>query len=137
MKTRTFAIIATIAAVVAALCTSCGKFENKPKMDSELIGTWEGSIYTTFIDGKPVGDPVIVTFTFSSTNFTWKRDGATVVSSSYSCDTSAQDGKYFQWSQGDTSGGDTIFYSISGNTMTIKGANGSILLSIPKTLTRK
>lgn len=127
-----------IAAVTAAvLFVSCDKDDNNgSSMDKELIGTWEGSVYTMYIDDKPAGDPTVVTLSFTDSRFVWTADGKTVVSSPYVCGT-ASDGKYFKWTEGSTTGGDAVFYSISGSTMTITGANGTIIMSLPKTLTRK
>lgn len=130
---KIFLAIAAIAAAV--LFVSCGKDEEASSFDKELVGTWEGSKYTAFIDDKPVGDPVTVTFSFTDSQFVWKVDGSIVVDSPYICGVNGN--KYFQWTKGDRAGGDAIFYSISGKTMTITGANGSILLSLPKTMTKK
>lgn len=130
---KIFMAIAAIA--TAILFISCDKGENGSSIDKELIGNWEGYKYTAYIDGKPVGDPVTVTFSFTESRFVWKEAGNTVVSSPYVC--GVNENKYFQWTEGDTSGGDAIFYSISGNTMTITGANGSILFGLPKTMTKK
>lgn len=130
---KIFIAIAAIAAAV--LFVSCDKGENGSSIDKELIGNWEGSRYTEYINGMPVGDPVTVTFSFTESRFVWKEAGNTVVSSPYVCGVNGN--KYFQWTEGEKAGGDAIFYSISGNTMTITGANGSIIAILPKTMTKK
>lgn len=130
---KIFMAIAAIAAAI--LFISCDKGENGSSIDKELIGNWEGYRYTAYIGGKPVGDPVVVTFSFTESRFVWKQAGETKVDSPYVCGVNGN--KYFQWTEGEKAGGDAIFYSISGNTMTITGANGSIIAILPETMTRK
>ncbi|MCQ2329065.1 MAG: hypothetical protein MJZ93_00715 [Paludibacteraceae bacterium] len=139
MDKKNIVFYALITLLSIVFCVSCKIDESKNPVnsnDTALLGTWEGSAYTSYMGGEPYGDPMVVTFEFTPERFVWKNDGQVVVSSHYSCDRTSQ-GKYFKWTEGDTSGGDAIFYEINGNTMTINGANGSILMGLPKTMTKK
>lgn len=128
--------MAIVAVAAMTIFASCDKEDNnESSVDKDLIGNWEGQRYTMYIDSKPAGDPETVTFSFTESKFVWTADGTVKISSPYVCGVNGN--KYFQWTEGDTTGGDAIFYSISGNTMTIISANGSILFSLPKTMTRK
>lgn len=136
---KRISFFAAVLFLATMFCTSCkdDSDSNVNTKDSQLIGTWEGSMYTSYINDEPVGDPIIVTFEFTADRFVWTSDGSVVVNSPYICNESPSDGKYFQWTEGNKQGGDAVFYSISENTMTIRGANGSIIMSLPETLTKK
>lgn len=121
---RIIFVFAVIFALSAVLCTSCSS-DDEPKAPS-LVGNWIGTQGSSTVE-----------FTFTSSNFTWKRDGEVILNAPYTCNESASNGKYIQWAEGLLEDGYAIYYSIDGNTMNINGANGSILRDIPQTLTRQ
>lgn len=135
-------ILLSFSAVLAAVfvLTSCNDgLGDGRTVDPALVGTWEGTVSSSYSGSglQPVGDPDKVVFVFTPDRFTWTRNGIKVIESPYICGKSLRDGSYFQWTEGATSGGNAVFYSISGRIMTINGANGSIILNLPAEMTKK
>ena len=114
-----------ILSVMMFAFTSCGD----DNVDKSLIGQWVGTCTVTT-------PPSEVVLTFTRSHFSLTMDGSVRINSPYTAETASTGEKFIRWTEG-TGGGDAVYYSVNGKTLSILGGNGSDILLFPKTLTKK
>ncbi len=138
MKTiKLFAIAAACIALFASCTKGGAQQEDNSAIKKQLIGTWEGVNKTmATLNGKEIemGSTTVV-LTFTDKQMTRKDgDGPAVT---YDYVVKKQDGKtLFTCSlKGEEIG--SVWFEVSGSTLSIVGGDGSFALTFPKTLTKK
>jgi len=125
---KIFTILAVAFAAFATLAVvGCSKENSNEDLTAELIGSWRGTAATSYTNGIPNGESTY-TLTFTKDKLTVNNDG-TSKTYSYKADKKSDGTKYFT-----TDELGSIFYTISGTTMTITNSNTTAHLFLPKTL---
>lgn len=137
-------LIAMAAVACMALCfTSCkkdGSSTDVSAIQKQLIGTWTGVIKNTMtLNGKEVElSSTDVTVSFAEKTFTKKTGDVPAVAYNYTLNYDNLGGKgYYITAFIGTEEVGSIYFSISGSTLTITGGDGTFVMTFPKTLTKK
>jgi len=127
-------IISIVAVLLVALfLTNCSKSENENENDAqinELIGSWKGTSSSMYIDGKPA-DEIVYILTFTKDKLTVSKDGQ-ATTNPYIVGKNLEGKKFF--TEMDNDDKYSMYYSISGTTLSLLEGNSTYTFWWPKTL---